>query len=521
MALIQYAFRDDPLNVYMLTEGAVESNKYTQIITFRKREVALSFLDDTFYLDSRAPAPEHLTPVGEATKRRNWRNPLTFVAKVDSQVEFIIKPGLFEKLTDSFYPVWKPNVLLDFFGDQPSGFIIFLRVYRTVQPVDEHLLEKGRQGSSQIMRLYKEQDAVSVETEIIEPVLSDNRFAFIKEEILYTLKKENAFISLFQNDLAGKELLKARIEASKLVEPKSFRRFDPTAEVDMAQTDYKEIFREICRIAPTMQNFVKYVSNIKPAQMGETDYLMPVAKRGDDRARQRILEMNMRTALRYALSLYKTYDVDIEDAVQESLLAIVIAFEKYSPSGDNKFSTYAHLWMRQSVDRYLPIGEYVARLPVHFMERTLPILRFLHSHECEACCGGEFCNESVDLTKEILECNEEEARRYLFLLTPPASIEEMVDNDTPDLPTYNSEQNVIERITEEEMQCAIRRTMESITDRQRFVLERRYGISGTAATLEEVGQELNLTRERIRQIEKKALQRMRHPSRAKGIKSFY
>ena len=522
MALIKYAFRDNPLNVYMLTEGAVESNRYTQILAFRKREVALSFLNDLFYLDSKTPAPEFLTPVGEATKRKNWKNPLTFVAKVDSQVEFVIKPGLFEKLTDSFYPAWKPNVPLAFFGDQPSGFIVFLRVYRTQQPLDENLLAKGRQGSSQIMRLYKGLEATSVEADLQDPVITDNRCEIIKEEIVYTLKKENAFISIFQNDAEGRELLKARTEASKSLTPRySLRKFDPTAEIDMAQSNYEEIYKEICRIAPSMQSFVDYVAAIKPSQMGETDYLMPAAKQGDLSARQRIIEMNMRTALRYALSLYKTYDVDIEAAVQESLIAILTALDKYSPDADSKFSTYAHLWMRTSVDRFLPIGEYVARFPVHFLERALPVLRFLHDHDCEACSVGEFCEESLSLAKEALACNDDEARQFLILFTPPVSIEEEKENDSLDSSTYDMEQTIIEEITKEELQGAMRNAMKSLPERQRFVLERRYGLTGKAATLEEVGQELDVTRERIRQIENKALQRMRHPSRAKFIKSFY
>ena len=83
---------------------------------------------------------------------------------------------VFEKLVDTFYPAWRPNAPLSYYGDQPSGFIVFLRVYRVQDKLDERLLIKGRQGSSQIIQLYNEQGITSVETEILEPVLHKELF---------------------------------------------------------------------------------------------------------------------------------------------------------------------------------------------------------------------------------------------------------------------------------------------------------------------------------------------------------
>lgn len=523
MAVIRYAFRDDPLNVYMLTEGATESRKYTQILGFRKREVATSFLDDLFYLDTKAPTPGYLTPIGTATQQKNWCNPLTYVAKIDSQAEFAVSRGVFEKLVDTFYPAWRPNAPLSYYGDQPSGFIVFLRVYRVQDKLDERLLIKGRQGSSQIIQLYNEQGITSVETEILEPVLSDNRFDYIKDEILYILKKENAFIALFQNNAEGRKLLQTQVDATRAIAQKQRLRdrFDPSAEIDMAQVDYEAIFREITEIAPTMRNFVNYIANIKPAQIGEIDHLMPLAKSGESSARQRIIEMNMRGALRYALWVYRHYDVDLEDSVQECMIGIVTALEKYPIESDTKFATYAGMWMRQTVFRYLPIGEYVARLPVHYMERILPLLKFIHGHGCEACASGEFCDECLDLSKKTFECNEHEARQRLQMITPPLSVEEMIDNDSLEATEYDGELQILELISHDEMRCAIKSVLGSLSERERYVIKRRYGFAGDLATLEEMGQELGVTRERVRQIEVRAIKKMKHPNREKALKGFY
>ena len=87
-----------------------------------------------------------LTEYGEEVSNKNWENNYQYVARVDSQIEFVVRRSLLEKLQESFYPIWTADTYINYFDTNPSGFIVLLKVYRAKRPIDPVLLEKGRQG---------------------------------------------------------------------------------------------------------------------------------------------------------------------------------------------------------------------------------------------------------------------------------------------------------------------------------------------------------------------------------------
>ena len=519
-ATIRYAFREDPLNVYMLTEGATDYPRYTQILALRKREVALNFLSDYYFIDSKSASSAQLTKLGQEVQNKNWTNNYQYVVRVDTQLEVVIRRSLFEKLSQTFYPLWTPDVPLSFFGDQPSGFIVFLRVYRVRSELTEKYLLKGRMGSAQIIQLYDDQIPTSFSADILEPVISGNRFEYLKEEILYLLKKENALIATYHNDTEGNSRLKERIDAAKILQPRE-RQYNPDAEIDMAQIDYPRLYAEIKAIAPTMSDFVDYVSEIKPAQINEADYLMPSAKAGVQSAIDRIIEMNMRSALRYALWYHNRYGVDIEDATNEAMTGIIIALDKYDPESANKFAVYCGLWMRQIMNRNLHIGEYTVRFPVHMREKLRPLMDYLEEHDCYDCDCGRFCEEAIEKASETVGGNTLDGIHYLSILARPDCIEDLIEQEDMFSDEGQFESDMISSLFEEELRLAADDALSTLREREIEVIKKRYGIDCAEMTLEQIGQEYSLTRERIRQIEAKAIKRMTHPSRRKKLKSFW
>jgi len=523
MTAIQYAFRDDPLNVYMLTEGATESSKHAQIITFRKREIAIDFLGDFYFLDSRPPRTTGLTPLGKQIKEKNWSNPYCYLAKVDCQIEFIVRKSIFEHLQETYYPLWTPDVLMSFYEDQPSGFITLLRIFRTEEKLDPKLLQKGRLGSSQILRLYDEfEENARVDVDKLDPILNNSRFADIKAELLYTLKKENALIAIYENSPEGNEKLSAHIDAMRAMLPTQKRSYyDTDSEVDRAQIDYSKVYSEIKQIAPTMSSFVKYVSKIRPAQPGEMDHLIEAAKRNDPIARTRILEMNMRSALKYGLSIHKRYHVDLQDAIQEAIIGLITALDKYDTTLESKFGTYAGLWMRNIITRDLPIGEYVARLPVHMLEKFLPLIEVLEQHECIHCSSGKFCDDMIQRAQEILGCPLEKALDYLNLLIPPLSTKELLVRKEELTDERHFEDKMIEDLDKKCLPGVVDAVLSTLTERERDVIHKRFGFTSRPMTLEAIGKDYKVTRERIRQIEIKAMRKLHHEKRSKKLKPYW
>ena len=272
-------------------------------------------------------------------------------------------------------------------------------------------------------------------------------------------------------------------------------------------------------VSDTVRMYLKEIGRIPLLKFEQEISLAKQVEKGSKEAKKTLITSN----LRLVVSIAKKYvgrGLTLLDLIQEGNQGLIRAVEKYDWRRGYKFSTYATWWIRQSITRAIADQARTIRIPVHMVEN---INRFLRtSRKLMQELGREPTPEEV---AKVLGIEPDKALEIIKISQEPASLESPVgDEEDSRLGDFIHDTNaptLFDTASRELLKEQVEQVLDTLSDRERRVLEERFGLKdGKSKTLEEVGRTFAVTRERIRQIEAKALRKLRHPSRGNKLRDY-
>ncbi|MBR3834497.1 MAG: RNA polymerase sigma factor RpoD [Lachnospiraceae bacterium] len=360
----------------------------------------------------------------------------------------------------------------------------------------------------ELLELAKKKRNVIEDNEII------NHFNDCKDIELTAERLSTVFEFLEENNI---DVLNITDEDEDVVDDDLLLEADVEPDVDLEQIEMN--ITDGVSIEDPVRMYLKEIGKVPLLSAEEETVLAQRMEAGDEEAKKKLAEAN----LRLVVSIAKRYvgrGMLFLDLIQEGNLGLIKAVEKFDYSKGYKFSTYATWWIRQAITRAIADQARTIRIPVHMVETINKLVRVQRQLLQEL--GREATPEEI---AEKMDIPVERVREIQKISQEPVSLETPIgEEEDSHLGDFLPDENVPvpdEAAAFTMLKEQLNEVLGTLTDREQRVLKLRFGLDdGKARTLEEVGKEFKVTRERIRQIEAKALRKLRHPSRSRKLRDF-
>ena len=339
---------------------------------------------------------------------------------------------------------------------------------------------------------------------------------FFKDQNLEVDQMEKVFDFL---EASGVDVLRITGNDEELIldDDMDIDKLDDEEEVELDKIDLS--VPEGVSIEDPVRMYLKEIGKVSLLTADEEIELAQRMEKGDENAKKRLAEAN----LRLVVSIAKRYvgrGMLFLDLIQEGNLGLIKAVEKFDYRKGYKFSTYATWWIRQAITRAIADQARTFRIPVHMVETINKLIRV--SRQLLQELGREPSPEEI---AEEMDMSVDRVREILKISQEPVSLETPIgEEEDSHLGDFIQDDNVpvpADAAAFTLLKEQLIEVLGTLTEREQKVLRLRFGLDdGRARTLEEVGKEFNVTRERIRQIEAKALRKLRHPSRSRKLKDY-